>query len=160
MKLVSMIDFVGKKAKQGVQAGRLYNKRQTDILFEIYKYRTFLNQPLSLGMFVPAIEVDGKWEVLEEPKVGRDKKYSVQDKSIKSQIWHQNWHEKIEQYQQAKDRVLFEGFEFIEKDVFTNDLIFNHNSRYTRITVFSIIESLSDLEPTLTAKGQELSGLK
>ena len=62
MKLASMIDFVLATGETSV------NKiSDWEVWTSIHDYAEFLNQPLNLGMFVPAIEVEGKWEVLECP---------------------------------------------------------------------------------------------
>lgn len=66
----------------------------------IYRYASFLSKPLTLGMFVPCDE-DGN--VLEEPieTIGGVELYN-------------------EQYQQAKKRVLFEGFTFDDENNLLN----------------------------------------
>jgi len=69
----------------------------------IYNYCTFLKQPLTLGMFVPC-DLDGN--VFEKPNQYRI--YVAQDYySFKG--GEIEW-EKCKQYQQAKERVLFDGF--------------------------------------------------
>jgi len=141
MKLVSMIDFVLDWTPKEV--GFLTDEEWAD---SVHEYATFLNQPLNLGMFVPAIEVDGKWEVLEMPTP------NISD----SGNW--NFQARENQYQQAKDRVLFEGF---ESDGFMveSELI---GLKYASILGggYKIFDLLDYGKPTLTAKGQELSGLK
>ncbi|MES2864143.1 MAG: hypothetical protein V4666_08500 [Bacteroidota bacterium] len=68
-------------------------------------YDAFLKQTLSLGMFIPCKLKDGVWVVLEEPKI-----YSQW--LIKGKGYDFLGKENIEckEYQEAKYRVLFEGF--------------------------------------------------
>jgi len=159
MKLVSMIDKIFSE-----------DDRTHKVLGDAFKYcrirdyATFLNQPLNLGMFVPAIEVDGKWEVLEEPM-----RYGV-----RSTDWEQfQITKKHQQYQQAKDRVLFEGFEITKVDdlgyydlINETAIIEVYNPLDAETEFLDILDNglykINDLikyAPTLTAKGQELSGL-
>jgi hypothetical protein len=135
-------------------------------LDNITNYATFLNQPLNLGMFVPAIEVDGKWEVLDEPKncVTNEDEKNICDSFCGNKLCDITYHE---QYQLAKDRVLFEGFE-VEEYKGTYTLIQVETTKYWTFTNFNdrfkslgleTIEDYVKYAPTLTAKGQELSGL-
>jgi len=150
MKLVSMIDFVLDWTPKEV--GFLTDEEWAD---SVHEYATFLNQPLNLGMFVPAIEVDGKWEVLEEPIC-----YGVGDE--------QYYGSRMDEYQQAKDRVLFEGFEykktkdeyqfcFVESEKL--NIVWDYNTVIFPDRSCKTINDLIKYAPTLTAKGQELSGL-
>ncbi len=63
----------------------------------VFSYAQFLKQPLTLGMFIPC---DLEGNVLEEP--------THHGKSIETS------RETLKEYQEAKDRVLFEGFEAIK----------------------------------------------
>jgi hypothetical protein len=139
MKLVSMIDFVDNIDYKLInpKSNREHELMKLKAYEDIQRYKDFLNQPLNLGMFVPAIEVDGKWEVVSELQV-----------SI---------------YQQAKDRVLFEGFE-IKKNIYVRNGLFTisflrDNEIWEINRKFKTINDLIKYAPTLTAKGQELSGL-
>lgn len=60
-------------------------------------YTRFIIQPLNLGMFVPAKEVGGKWEVLEEP---------IESTFDNKQKYLMDLH----LYNKYKENVLFEGF--------------------------------------------------
>ena len=150
MKLVSMINFVYS-----------LDDNSHTVLGDAFKYclvreyANFLNQPLNLGMFVPAIEVEGKWEVLEEPIC-----YGVGDE--------QYYGSRMDEYQQAKDRVLFEGFEykktkdeyqfcFVESEKL--NIVWDYNTVIFPDRSCKTINDLIKYAPTLTAKGQELSGL-
>ena len=97
MKLISMTDFVLEQTK--------INQFRDDCEFAypVRKYAKFLKQPLQLWMFVPCDENEN---VLEAPQLyfeGGAKEYLKLQK----------------EYQQAKERCLFEGF------------IFDFESKYT-----------------------------
>lgn len=71
--------------------------RRGVLIESMFNYANFLKQPLELWMFVPC---DEKGNVLNRPNGGMRE----QDDRI-----HNNYH-------QAKERCLFEGFEFIGED--------------------------------------------
>ena len=82
-------------------------------------YGNFITQPLTKGMFVPCDE-DGN--VLREPNGFSDNDINAGQTESYSQ-----------QYQQAKERVLFEGFEFKYVKQFDSELMFwavTHNGTY------------------------------
>ena len=97
-RLISMTDFVLeqnekiKKEKYDIES--YYNTMQVSI-----NYANFLKQPLNLGMFVPCDE-DG--EILDEP---RDYEQRLPNMMTE-------YNDEIYRYKQAKEKVLFEGFEF------------------------------------------------
>jgi len=90
MKLISMTEFVIKSHNTIEDVG--------DSESAMYNYANFLNQHLTLGMFVPCDE-DGT--VLE--------KYKYFPCSLK---YAKEINEYYKKYQQAKDKILFEGFEW------------------------------------------------
>jgi len=90
-KLISMTDFVfEQRNKQNITNIRRF--------WNCEKYAKFLKQPLELWMFVPCDE-DGN--VLEKPREFKNK-FST-----------------FEKYQQAKERCLFDRFEFTESQKFS-----------------------------------------
>ena len=94
MKLISMTEFV--------LAQREKRNKDNIRFLDCEKYANFLNQPLTLGMFIPCDE-DGN--VLE--------KHFDYDDWLKYKDHHTygvNFIKKCQEYQQAKDKVLFEGF--------------------------------------------------
>lgn len=100
-KLISMTDFVLEQSKitkpkelANFEFNVLKLKRQEN-------YANFLKLILELWMFVPAKLVNGEWIVLEEPDL--NKMYHHTRKS--------DYQQDLKEYQEAKDRVLFEGFE-------------------------------------------------
>ncbi len=125
MKLVSMIDFV-------------FNMRQNKLkdnirrFWSCEKYANFLNQPLNLSMFVPSIEVNGKWGELEEPNSIKGKKQAFEWKLIK------------EQYQQAKDKTLFKGFDSVR---YVNEIIIiKHKSYVGKFHISCKVDNLIELK--------------
>ena len=83
MKLISMMDYVLEKAKQ------FQFKGDCEFAYDVKKYANLLKQPLELGMFVPC---DDDGNVIEGSY--NDKQHVI--------IQHL-------EYQQAKDKVLFES---------------------------------------------------
>ena len=120
-----------------------------DNLHDIYKHEEFLSQKLELWMFVPC---DENGNVLEEPNI-KDAFYGGNHFAVKenSTVYHRQ----NDQYQKAKDRLLFEGFEVKNKE-----LIYKHNNNTFNFLVLPIEEEctiefactlLQGVEPTLTA---------
>jgi hypothetical protein len=66
----------------------------------VYKYAKLLGQKPTLGMFVPC---DEEGNILEEPKFNTENEYNENDRAV--------FNQKNIKYQQAKSRVIFEGFE-------------------------------------------------
>lgn len=98
-KLVSMVDFVLEQVK-------LLKTEKNNILQfrnNITDYANFLKQPLTLSMFIPT---DENGDVLKEPCLSCSDNCNF-DKCL--------------EYQQAKQRVLFEGFELV-KDKYKDTL--------------------------------------
>jgi hypothetical protein len=79
----------------------------TRLLGILLNYATFLKQTLTFGMFIPC---DDEGNILEEPKGFRD--YINNKDSVNPA--KNNDH--ILQFEKAKGKVLFEGFEYIESD--------------------------------------------
>ena len=161
MKLVSMIDFVQWIKFEPPKTDEDHSNHFGYKFGMVCKYANFLNQPLNLGMFVPAIEVDGKWEVLEEPKNFEATMKGNYFTSSKSELFL------LQQYQKAKENVLFEGFElniFKSANVLRNENISfyeqfsNFKDRFDSICL-KTIQDLIKYKPTLTKKGLEVSGL-
>jgi len=100
-KLVPMTDFV---------IEQMYiDNFDEDTLKIIYNYAKFLKQKIELWMFFPCKLVEGIWVLLEEPKEN-DLCGSFLDMQT-------GFHDEKE-YQEAKERCLFEGFKIIDKGNF------------------------------------------
>jgi len=94
-KLISMAEFVS--------LNEMIN--YSDYWFRVItlNYAKFLSQPLELGMFIPC--VDGV--PIEEPTQTEKNEFGGAFASIEEQA---ELYSLMEQYQQAKEKVLFEGF--------------------------------------------------
>lgn len=93
MKLISMTDFVLENAKQPYVEGTKY--------IDLVNYAKFLKQPLKLEMFVPC---DEEGDILEKPE-----NYEQRLPNMMTE-----YNNEIYTYNQAKAKVLFEGF-YIER---------------------------------------------
>lgn len=94
-KLIQMTTFVLEQAKSPIH--------RIDVAFNCIKYAKFLKQPLTLGMFIP---VDENNVLLEEPVA--PKNFWESDEQD-AQLWAQHQYDS-DKYNEAKERVLFEGF--------------------------------------------------
>ena len=97
MKLISMTEFVLEQYEQ-IQESNVFENN-------CFKYAKFLKQPLELWMFVPCKLINGVWVVLEEPKKPACDSWG-------NDFINEKYRTKLEQYQEVKERVLFEGFEY------------------------------------------------
>ena len=120
MKLTSMTSFVLENAKQPYVEGTKYK--------DLVNYAKFLKQPLKLEMFVPC---DEEGNVLEEPKRWKD--YLQYPDSFDG---NKEWYE-LYDYQQAKEKVLFEGFNLNQKDFSKLESIFCLTKECFQITFFT-----------------------
>lgn len=107
----------------------------------------FLSQKPELWMFVPAILVDGKWIVLKEPERSYSGFTHEQD------ILTKKYWEDVKQFQQAKERVIFDGWKLYYKDDIQNivsnqnmDNIYFRNSGHIQFN-HTIIKTIEDLVP-------------
>ena len=103
MKLISMTSFV---LEQNKILETYVNYLRRPLFEKIVNYAKFLKQPLKLEMFVPCDE-DG--DILEEPEYYEQRLPNMMTE----------YNDEIYRYEQAKEKVLFEGFElvrFIDKE--------------------------------------------
>lgn len=146
MKLISMVEFV---REQGNLRYEGPDQEREDLGLYKYVNRTnnyanFLSQLLELWMFVPC---DSEGNVLEEPK-----KYSLFLKGITNGETEEHLRA-CEQYQAAKDRVLFKGFEYL------CEMTFRYKGSVIIINGLNTIESLYNLDITLTQTALNQIGL-
>lgn len=113
MKLISMTDFVIQEWEKD-----LYTDDFTKI---VKNYADFLKQPLKLEMFIPC---DDNGNVLED--------------IIGNGMIH-NYSEKVKQYQQAKDKVLFKGFDIYSNGDLHNAFVTFESSRLEIMNVENLI---------------------
>ena len=137
-KLVSMVEFVIEN----------YNNERASISWRawINNYAKFLQKPLTLGMFVPTDE-DGN--VLEEhadyPDFKNGNHGGITDES----------YELCDQYEQAKERVLFEGFTYVDGQILDCNECECYMLDYPRTVEWM----LPDENLTLTTTSLKLIGL-
>lgn len=125
MKLISMTDFV--------------IQQRSELMFKelgkaCCKYADFLKQPLRLEMFVPCDENGNvleipKWGILTEPRILG--KLNIQ-------------------YQKAKEKVLFEGFEMHDNEVINDELERSFFIQDLEFFTIEELEIMSQKKPSLT----------
>jgi len=100
-KLISMTDYIEDQEIEIPKLPERLKVSEMDRIFvqRVILYSRFLKQPLTLGMFIPC---DLEGNVLIEPK------------GINYGVNVEGFRQDLHQYQQAKERVLFEGFEVTE----------------------------------------------
>ena len=140
MKLISMADYVWSQPQSTLL-------QEVVTLERIVAYANFLKTPLELGMFVPCDE-DGN--VLKEPKGFHDYMEGVRmGLSFKG-----SYNETKEQYQQAKERVIFEPIDWPKKNEYRLPFIIEFATQEGQ-TIEQLVRDYEKL--TLTpAKAKEL----
>lgn len=93
MKLINMTDFVLRETNSPTTLAESFQRCVT--------YANFLKQPLKLEMFVP---VDEEGNFMEEPL---QEHYTDCNEEQNAKDWLYN----LEKYEQAKEKVLFEGID-------------------------------------------------
>ena len=127
--LIGMVDFVlnqGETSTLDTDQGDWYFKEQSK-LDKIRSYANFLKQPLELWMFVPCKLVDGVWVVLEEKKPFQDNYF---------------------EFQEAKKRCLFEGFEVRKGNWLLNGNIDIDEEFCQGLSIESLVKYNLELTPT------------
>lgn len=160
-KLISMVDEVlelESQLKRCVDQGMPFTDLQAlkqETQTKIFTYANFLKQPLTLGMFI-SCDLDGN--VLEEPKGMKCCGGIQNDCDCRGELQYNE--ELIKEYQEAKERVLFECFEFTltPDDRFSKFKISNGNITFYEAGLdLSNIESIiqkADIYLTETTKKQ------
>lgn len=153
MKLIKCSDYVIKQGQELCPASMdLSVAKCVSDWRKTLNYANFLKRPLELGFFIPC-DLDGN--VLEKPKrsdyIGKEMEFT-KDELVERDL---------EQYQEALDRVLFEGFEYEEKEHYNilecNDFVItfsnpnggSYNS-FNEIWGDKTIEDLTELGLELT----------
>lgn len=146
-KLIGMVDFV-------LELGKTNQIDLSDEAFidVVLNYAKFLKQPLTLGMFVPADEEDN---ILEEPD-----RWDDYVKAPESFDGNKEWYD-LYAYEQAKERVLFEGFSLQYQSSYTivvdNE---KHEVKFRiRDTQIFTTETLVNKDLTLTPSAIKQIGL-
>lgn len=102
-KLISMCAYIDRLEKRiGLTSLSAQAEVARQNWFMSRDYKDFLKQELNIGMFVPAVKVGDKWEVLVDPR--------TEDDIIIDKIGNCRLLKKGEiEYQAAKQNVVFEG---------------------------------------------------
>lgn len=145
-KLISMTNFILENYPKGAPA----------ILF--HNYAEFLKQILAIWMFVPAKLVDGVWIVLEEPNINEFKSKPFCESGL-----CKAYENEVKEHQEAKDRVLFEGFRLEGKYLWHKESLFmisdNYNESFANIKQIEWLLSNSMQEFYLTETAKQQIGL-
>ena len=124
MKLISMTDFVlNQKQSESFNEKTFINEALIS-LEKIRNYANFLRQPLELEMLIPCDE-DG--DILDEPE----------DYEVRLPNMMTEYNDEVYRYKQAKEKVLFEGFDLNQKDLSKLENIFCLTKEYFQITFFT-----------------------
>ncbi len=151
MKLISMTDFVLEQNK--IRIYKILKAEKTneiefvieaddDFIISVTNYANFLKQPLKLEMFVPC---DDEGNVLEEPYLKSWHNDNCYCKRCEDEIISYNY--LMAKFEQAKEKVLFEGFEW---DGWWKDINFKNISMNVKMLNEKTIEDLTKYEPKLT----------
>lgn len=132
-KLINMVDFV-------ISMRENKNKDNISRFWACERYAEFLNRPLELNQFVPC---DLKGNVLSEKYNGKS------DDRNKSFTYLAN------EYQEAKERCLFEGIEYVKVEKYSEYFyLIKYNqciiwiSKDTLVTVEDMVKYNLELTPT------------
>lgn len=143
--LKSMTDFVIRKYKDElVHSGENWRDFLEKYARITKSYADFLKQPLQLGFFVPC---DENGSVLRVPNEKLYQEFRLLYPLLS------DWKSYKEEYQKAKEKVLFEGFEYIETEnyffVFNEEkLVRLQRSNFKTETVEFISGQEVELTPT------------
>ena len=99
MELMSMTDFILNQKQSESFNEKTFINEELISLEKIRNYANFLRQPLELEMLIPCDE-DG--DILDEPE----------DYEVRLPNMMTEYNDEVYRYKQAKEKVLFEGFEF------------------------------------------------
>lgn len=126
MKLISMTAFVLQfdKPVGYFEDQSDFLNCQVDYMSKVMNYAQFLKQPLNLGMFFPCDE-DG--DILDEP---RDYEQRLPNMMTE-------YNDEVYRYKQAKEKVLFKGFDLNQKDLSKLENIFCLTKEYFQISFFT-----------------------
>lgn len=137
-----MTEFVLEYENTSKNWGACSGCHQKGLTEDFFLYANFLNQPLTLGMFIPC---DSKGKPLKEP-------FTVGAKMKHHQLQH------LDKFKQAKERVLFEGFRLTDGK--SNTVVCGEVSIYLDYDHKAFkIENLSTYHLTLTASAIKIIGL-
>lgn len=162
--LISMTDFVLEQSKIGMEVQSLSHQLQNraDRFEKIVKYAQFLKQPLTLGMFVPC-DADGN--VLEDIETGENLKFHPLTPGDEATEYWIDYKIRKKEYQEAKERVLFEGFELMPNHLNKTTLIHKEYKNFAielwaKNCKYKTVECLiKNFSPVLTNTAKNKIGL-
>lgn len=149
-KLISMVDFVLEHFKENFTETGKGHWEPIKMVNVVMSYANFLKQPLTLGMFIPCDE-EGKpfseWEIDEE---------LCETILLKRErVFAKDLIDLAEQYQKAKERVLFKGYNVESKTIKDvtyynitykgSDTYYSHNSYPDNNPSFNGRKTIQDL---------------
>lgn len=160
-KLTSCTDFV---LEQVQERNKEPEYDSFEFMEKVSRYASFLKKPLTLGMFVPC-DLDGN--VLEEPKGVKCCGGIMNDCDCRGELQYDP--EEVYEYQEAKDRVLFHGFEFVKKKFINSEYDYLSNgdiyifsfweNKWQLNDLFKTVECLIKFEVVLTESAKKEIGL-
>lgn len=139
MKLISMTDFVLNEYNERMDTPYNDGALVESDAYKWVRYAKFLKQPLKLEMFVPCDE-DGN--ILEEPH------------STNWQNFTEDGRYRNIPYQEAKEKVLFEGFHIEQNDEGGDDILCNYTieNKPMNFDCWSWLDRSETIESLITAK--------
>lgn len=163
--LISMTAFVLEQCNNeniGKKMTR-FGSRMFDYIWSvIFGYAKFLNLKLEIWMFIPCKLVDGVWVVLEEPRM----KFYDSMTGWNCPEDARDYEDSLQEFQQAKELCLFEGFELGEfkttvehKSIGSIYVMFKSNNLWFKNTNANTIEDLVKYKPKLTPTALKQIGL-
>ena len=157
--LIKMTDYVKEQGEIGMEVQSISHQQlcRVNRFNKMVKYANFLSITLEVWQFVPSKLVDGAWVVLEEPK--NYKQWLRKETNVPYDLDLS----KYEEYQQAKERCYFEGFEVMnfspQSQIITNKFInvfwYNSNEGWYLSNAFQTLEDLIPYNLNLTATAQK-----
>lgn len=105
-KLISMVDFTKEAYKKWENDNNPDCQSSARYILGTHLYALFLKQKLELWMFVPCQLVDGVWVVFEKTP----EEFENFLRNSRDGGWWQEYYEYRDEFQEAKKRCLFEGF--------------------------------------------------
>jgi hypothetical protein len=152
IKLPSMVEYIN------ILDVSTNTETDTQTLDRIIGHKDFLTQQPNISMFVPAVEENGEWRVLEEPKNWKQWLRKETNVSYDLDLI------KYERYQNAIDNVIFEGF--VVKDGLSIcdehsilHVFWNYEGKWKLSQGINTLEDLTKYNLTLTPKFAKELGL-
>lgn len=118
-KLISMTNFVLQERTKWEKDLHPYSTSSVEFIMQTTNYANFLKQPLTIGMFVPCDRDGEPYDLSEVESWKNNDDYS------------RHYREELAFFNDAKEKVLFKGFEYIKIEV---GFVLDHKD----ITIYSL----------------------